>query len=197
MSVFGPDVDLRDPAFIHPSAQIYGRVIVEEGASFWLNAVARAENDEVVVGAYSNIQDFVMLHVGLGGPTRIGAYCSITHHATVHGCVIGDNCLIGINATIMDDCVIGDNCIIGGNSLLPEGTEIPDNSVVMGVPGKIRAERNNFVANRLNAVLYHENAKAYAVGNYRRWSEPSLLALIAAERDRLADLLRQAEAAAD
>ena len=80
---------------------------------------------------------------------------------------------------------------------MPEGTEIPDNSVVMGVPGKIRAERNNFVANRLNAVLYHENAKAYAVGNYRRWSEPSLLALIAAERQRLADLLRQAEAAAD
>ncbi len=66
MSVFGPDVDLRNPAFIHPSAQIYGRVIVEDGASLWLNVVVRAENDEIVVGAYRNVQDFVMLYVGFG-----------------------------------------------------------------------------------------------------------------------------------
>jgi len=196
VNIYGPDVALRNPAFVHPSAQIHGQVIVDEGASFWTNAVVRAESHEIVVGAYTNIQDFVMLHVG-GGPTRIGRYCSITHHATVHGCIIGDNCLIGINATVMDDCVIGDNCIIGGNSLLREGTKIPDNSVVMGVPAKIRAERNNFVANRLNAIAYYENAKAYAAGNYRRWSEPSFQQLFAAERERLTELLRNGDAAAD
>ena len=195
-NIYGPDVALHDPAFVHPSVHLHGRVIVEEGVSLWTNAVARAESQEIVVGAYTNIQDFVMLHVG-GGPTRIGRYCSITHHATVHGCTIGDNSLIGINATVMDDCVIGDNCIIGGNSLLPEGTKIPDNSVVMGVPGKIRVERNNFVANRLNAVAYYENAKAYAAGNYRRWSETSFRQLIAAERERLTGLLRVGGEAAD
>ena len=125
-----PQAVLRNPAYIHESAYLYGKVIVEEGASIWVNAVARAEHKEIVIGAYTNIQDFAMLHIGDATPTIIGSHCSITHHCTIHGCTIGDNCLIGINATIMDGCVIGENSIIGGHTFLKEGTVVPPNSII-------------------------------------------------------------------
>ncbi len=169
MPDFGPDIVLEDPAFIHPSVLLYGKVRVNEGASLWPHTVARAENDEIEIGAHTNIQDFVMLHVGATTGTFIGAHCSITHHCTIHGCTIGDNCLIGINTTIMDGCVIGDNCIIAGGAFLKERTVIPDNSIVMGIPGKVVRTQNNWIANRFNAWLYERNARAYSRGEYRAW----------------------------
>ena len=164
------DEIVNKAAFVHPSATVYGKVTLAEGSSLWPNVVVRAEMFEVKVGAYTNIQDFVMIHVGDRTPTVIGDYCSITHHCTIHGCVIGDNCLVGINATIMDGCVIGDNCIIAGGSFLKEGTRIPDNSIVMGTPGKVTRSANNWVKNRFNAYMYHHNALCYAKGEHRGWS---------------------------
>lgn len=172
MTEYGPEVQLHDPAYIHPSAQIYGKVSIGEGASVWPNVVMRAEMFEISIGAMTNIQDFVMIHVGDRTPTRIGSHCSITHHCTIHGCTIGDNCLIGINATIMDGCVIGDNCIVAGGSFLTEGTVIPDNSIVMGVPGKVKRTQNNWLKNRFNAFMYNRNGKAYAAGDHRGWHGP-------------------------
>ena len=185
MQQYGPGIILNEPAFVHPSAQLYGEVTVEPGASIWPNAVARAEFFEVVIGEMSNVQDFVMLHVGTNTGTHIGQHCSITHHSTLHGCTIGDNSLIGINATIMDGCIIGKNCIIAGHTYLKENTVIPDNSVVMGVPGRVTRDQNNFIFTRFNAFLYHQNARAYAIGNHRRWSEPEFHALAAAEQTKL------------
>jgi carbonic anhydrase/acetyltransferase-like protein (isoleucine patch superfamily) len=185
MAVIGPDVVLRNPAYVHESAHLYGKVTVGEHASIWINVVARAEHEEIVIGPYTNIQDFVMLHVGAASGTHIGSHCSITHHCTIHGCTIGDNCLVGINATIMDGCVIGDNCIIAGHSFLKEGSIIPPHSIVMGAPGKVTRTRNNFVSNRLNAYLYYRNALAYADGRYREWQQPGFAADAAAELQRL------------
>jgi carbonic anhydrase/acetyltransferase-like protein (isoleucine patch superfamily) len=181
----GPGVVLADPAYIHPSAQIYGRVRIEKGASVWCFVAMRAEMHEIVIGPYTNIQDFVMIHVGNATPTIVGSHCSITHHCTLHGCTIGDNCLIGINATIMDGAVVGKNSIIAGHSYLKEGTVIPDNSIVMGTPGKVTRAHNNYVANRLNAFLYYRNALAYAQGRHREWASPEGIAAIAAELKRL------------
>lgn len=175
MGEIGPDVVLRNPAFVHPSAWLYGKVTIGENASIWCNVVARAENFEIVVGPYTNIQDFSMLHVGSSSGTYIGAHCSITHHCTIHGCRIGDNCLIGINATIMDGCEIGDNCIIAGHTFLKENTKIPANSIVMGMPGKVTRTQNNFVRCRMNAWLYYRNALAYAEGRHREWDQPEFL----------------------
>ena len=141
MPDFGPLVTLNDPAFIHPSVQIYGRVAVDAGASLWPNTVVRAENYEVRIGASTNIQDFTMIHVGSSTGTFIGAHCSITHHCTIHGCTIGDNSLIGINATIMDGAIIGDNCIVAGGAFVKGGTVVPDNSIVMASPAKSCARR--------------------------------------------------------
>jgi carbonic anhydrase/acetyltransferase-like protein (isoleucine patch superfamily) len=133
----------------------------------------------------TNIQDFVMLHVGYESPTVIGAYCSITHHCTLHGCTIGDNTLVGINSTLMDGCVVGANCIIGGHTILTEGTVIPDNSVVLGAPGKVRKTLNSYVGNRFNAELYHRNAVAYAAGRHTAWQGAGFDAAMAAKRREL------------
>lgn len=167
------DSRFPDAAFIADSAELYGDIRIHTGASVWPKVVMRAEAAHIEVGAYSNIQDFVMVHFGAGTPSIIGAYCSITHHVTVHGAEIGDHCLIGINATLMDGAVIGANSIVAGNSIVREGTIVPPNSIVAGVPAKVVGTRNNGAANKLNALAYYENAQAFAAGNHRRWSEDS------------------------
>lgn len=168
-----PSIDLSRAAFVHPTATLYGDVSVGAGASIWPYVAVRSEAGVTVIGDMTNIQDFVMIH---GGRVRIGAWCSITHHCTIHLCEIGDNVLVGINTTIMDGAVIGDNCIIAGGSFITEGTVIPPNSIVMGAPGKVRRQSNSFVANRMNAWMYHRNALAYASGDYRVWDSATLRA---------------------
>lgn len=185
MPTYGPDVVLNKPAFVHETAQIYGKVTIEEGASVWINVAMRAEQHEIVIGKHTNVQDFCMVHVGSQTGAIIGQHCSLTHHSTIHGCRIGDNCLIGINAVIMDGAEIGDNCIVGQNAFVRENQKIPDNSIVVGVPATVKKTQNNFLANRMNAFLYHQNALAYAAGDYRLWSRDSFWQLVADEMDQL------------
>ena len=112
MPHIGPDVTLNNPAFIHDTALLHGKVTIREGASVWPYVVMRSEIFEIKIGARTNIQDFVMVHVGNRTPTIVGEDCSITHHVTLHGCEIGDRCLIGINSTVMDGAKIGANSIV-------------------------------------------------------------------------------------
>lgn len=164
MAHIGPHVTLDDPAFIHDTAQIYGKVYLGPGSSVWPNVVMRAEMFEIRIGARSNIQDFVMIHVGYNSPTIVGEDCSITHHVTLHGCELGDRCLVGINALLMDGCKVGDNSIIAGNTVIREGQEFPDNSIIAGVPGKLVGTRDSGKANLFNAKWYLRNAQNYAQG---------------------------------
>ena len=164
MPHIGSEVSLDSPAFIHDSVHLYGRINIGPDVSVWPNVVMRAEIFEISVGARSNIQDFVMIHVGFETPTIIGEDCSITHHATLHGCEIGDRCLIGINATIMDGAKIGANSIVAGHSIVREGAEFPENSVIAGVPGRKVKTLDNSAANLMNARFYLENARNYARG---------------------------------
>lgn len=167
----GPLVAIDPSAFIHPSALLYGKLSLGPGVSVWPNVVVRAEMHEVVIGARTNLQDFVMVHVGAATPTIVGEDCSITHHVTLHGCVIGDRVLVGLGATIMDGCLVGENSIVAGGSFLKEGTIVPPNSIVAGVPAVVKATRDNAAANLRNAMIYQENAKAYAVGEHRLWAK--------------------------
>ncbi|GAB6052417.1 gamma carbonic anhydrase family protein [Magnetospira thiophila] len=185
MPDFGPDVRLDRPAYVDPTARLYGKITAEPDVSIWPYAVIRAELHDVWIGRGSNIQDHVMIHVAWGGPTLIGAHCSIAHRATLHGCRIGNHCLIGIGATVMDGCVIGDNCVIAGHAFVKENTVIPDNSIVMGTPARVTARRNNFISNKLNALIYERNGRAYAVGDYRAWSGPDFDAFLADKRETL------------
>jgi len=185
--VIDSSIDCSAAAWIAPSAELYGDVRLEEGVNIWPQAVLRVEDTYIRVGEYTNIQDFVMVHFGAPGAggsnatgaSDIGAYCSITHHVTIHGATIGNCCLIGINATIMDGARIGDNSIVAGNSIVREGADFPANSIIAGVPAKQVGTRNNYVENKLNALAYHENAQAYARGYFRRWSDEDYKATMA------------------
>jgi carbonic anhydrase/acetyltransferase-like protein (isoleucine patch superfamily) len=167
-----PRARFPDAAYIDPTARVHGRVEIGAGSSLWPYVVIRAESHLVRIGRSTNLQDHVMVHVGYHTPTIVGDYCSITHRVVLHGCTIGDNCLIGIGATVMDRVVIGENSIVGGHSYVVENTVIPPNSIVMGTPAKVVRTRNSFVANRVNAMLYHCNALAYARGEHRAWEGP-------------------------
>jgi carbonic anhydrase/acetyltransferase-like protein (isoleucine patch superfamily) len=104
-----------DPSvWVHESSYLFGKLAIGEGSSVWPHVVMRAEMHHIEIGRMTNIQDFSMIHVGSDTPTIIGDFCSITHHCTIHGATIGDSCLIGINATIMDGAVIGAGSIVAG-----------------------------------------------------------------------------------
>ena len=167
MGHIGAEVTLDNPAYVHDSACLYGKVYIGPGASIWPNVVTRAEFHEIRIGARTNIQDFVMIHVGAQTPTIVGEDCSITHHVTLHGCEIGDRCLIGINATVMDGAKIGANSIVAGHTIVRENAVFPENSIIAGVPGKRVGERDNGAANIGNARFYHMNALNYAQGRDR------------------------------
>lgn len=170
---------IDETAWVAASAQIYGRVSIGPDASVWPNCVIRAEDHEVRIGRCTNLQDFVMVHIGYGHPTVIGDHVSVTHHATVHGCVIEDDCLIGINAVVMDGAVIGRGSIVAPGAVVTEGTKIPPYSVVAGIPAKVIRERDSTDANRENALLYRANAEAYRRGDHRVWANMDARAYVA------------------
>lgn len=163
---------IHESVFVAPSAQIYGKVTIGAESSIWPNVVIRSESHEVEIGRYTNLQDFVMVHIGYAQPTRVGDFCSITHHATIHGCTIEDDCLIGINAVVMDGAVIGRGSIVAGGAMIKEGSVFEPGSIIAGVPARKIAERDSARANRMNAWQYHCNAQAYRSGNHRGWTGP-------------------------
>lgn len=154
------------------SAALYGKVTIGRGSSVWPNAVVRCECHQVRIGRFSNIQDFVMVHVGYAHPTVIGDFCSIAHHATVHGATVADHCLVGVGAVLMDGAVIGEGCIVAGGAVVTEGSVFEPGSVIAGVPAKAVRRRDSAHDNRLNAWLYWRNAQAYLRGEHRAWEGP-------------------------
>jgi carbonic anhydrase/acetyltransferase-like protein (isoleucine patch superfamily) len=173
-----------DPTvWIAPSAELYGRITIGADSSLWPKCVIRAEAQEVRIGRHTNLQDFVMIHVGYDAPTVIGDFCSITHHATVHGARVEDACLVGINAVLMDGAVIGRGSIVAPGAVVTEGTIIPAGSIVAGVPAKVIKQRDSTADNRLNAWLYWRNARAYRTGDQRAWDGPDYAAFVARKRE--------------
>ncbi len=176
-----------DPSvFIADGVQLFGQIRIARDASLWPNAVIRAEAQEVTIGRMTNLQDFVLVHIGYDNPTHIGAFCSITHHATVHGAVVEDSCLIGINAVVMDGAVIGRGSIVAPGAVVTEGTIVAPHSIVAGVPGKVIRQRDCERENRLNAWQYYRNAQAFRQAKHRAWDGPEY-------REWLAELARRIE----
>jgi carbonic anhydrase/acetyltransferase-like protein (isoleucine patch superfamily) len=125
--------------YVDDSAQVIGDVELGEQASVWMNAVVRGDVHRIRIGAGSNVQDCAVLH-GMRDlyPVVIGERCTIGHNATVHGCVLEDEVMVGMGATILNDARIGAGSIIAAGAVIPEHTVIPPNSLVSGVPGKVR-----------------------------------------------------------
>ncbi|WP_127144990.1 gamma carbonic anhydrase family protein [Pelagibacterium montanilacus] len=124
--------------FLAPDAAIIGSIALGAGVSVWFGAVMRGDNEPIVIGEGTNIQEMCMLHTDPGFPLTIGAGCTIGHRAILHGCTIGGNSLVGMGAIVLNGARIGVNCLIGAGALVTENTEIPDNSLVIGSPAKVR-----------------------------------------------------------
>lgn len=123
--------------FVAPGAIVIGDITLGNNVSVWYQAVLRGDNDKIIIGNRTNIQDGTIIHVDPGCPVKIGEDNVIGHAALLHGCTIGNNNLIGMRSTIMNNVTIGNCCIIGANTLITENTVIPDYSMVLGAPGKI------------------------------------------------------------
>lgn len=134
---------IHSSAYIAPSADLIGQVEIGAEASVWFGAVLRADNDVIRVGARSNVQDGAVLHVDPGVPLTIGENATIGHSAMLHGCDIGDFCLVGIGSRILNHAVIGERCIIGANTLITERKTFPPGSLILGSPGKVARELND------------------------------------------------------
>lgn len=151
----GHRVVAEGDAWIAESADVIGRVRLKHYASIWFGAVLRGDVEEIVIGESSNIQDGSVLHADPGTPLIVGDYVTVGHQVMLHGCTIGENSLIGINAVVLNGAKIGKNCLIGANSLIPENKEIPDNSMVLGSPGKIVRQISDAQAAGLRASAEH------------------------------------------
>ena len=149
--------------WIAPDAQVMGDIVLKENASVWFGAVLRGDNDPIVIGENSNVQDGAVMHTDIGCPLTLGDNVTVGHQAMLHGCSVGDNSLIGIGATVLNGAKIGRNCLIGAHALVGEGKEIPDNSMVLGMPGKVVRElsEDNEKMMLLSANIYVENWKRF------------------------------------
>jgi carbonic anhydrase/acetyltransferase-like protein (isoleucine patch superfamily) len=156
-----PNVD--DSAYIAPGAHVIGNVNLQQGSSVWFNAVIRGDMDTITVGKDTNIQDGSVLHTDADVPLTLGTGVTVGHKVMLHGCIIDDYSLIGINAVVLNGAKIGKYCIIGANALITENMEIPDFSLVVGSPGKVVKTLDKNVASKLeaSAAHYRDNAQHY------------------------------------
>ncbi len=151
-------------AYIDPSAQVIGDVVVGERSSIWPNVTARGDVNSIRIGEETNIQDNSVLHCDPGPfSLNVGNRVTVGHLAMIHGCTIEDDCLIGIGAVVLNGAKIGRGSVIAAGAVVPEGAEVPAHSMVMGVPAKVKrplteAERERF---RNNAQHYVEAARIY------------------------------------
>ena len=130
-----PEID--QAAFIAPNATIVGNVILGAQTSVWYGAVLRGDINSIEIGAGTNIQDLALVHLADELGVKIGQHCTIGHGAIIHACEIGDECLIGMGATVLDGAKIGDRCIVGANTLVTQRFIAPPGSMILGSPAKV------------------------------------------------------------
>ncbi|MBT8082044.1 MAG: gamma carbonic anhydrase family protein [Gammaproteobacteria bacterium] len=152
--------------FVADNATIIGSVRLGDKASVWFNVILRGDNDWLVVGARSNIQDGSVLHTDPGLELAVGAGVTVGHKAMLHGCAIGDNSLIGIGSTVLNGARIGRDCIVGAHALVTEGKEFPDGSLILGAPAKVvrQLEDEEIAQIGASADHYVDNAARYNSG---------------------------------
>ncbi len=155
--------------YIAPDAHVIGNVTIGKDVGIWFGAVLRGDNEPISVGARSNIQEGAMLHTDPGFAIHIGEGCTIGHHAIIHGAVIGENCLVGMGATLLNGVRLGRNCLVGANALVTEGKEFADNSLIVGAPARAIRTLDEAAVNRLkiSAAHYVANYKRFAKGLVR------------------------------
>ena len=157
---------VADDALVCAGAAVVGDVRIAEGASVWYNCVLRGDMNYIELGAYSNIQDGTVVHLGDNDPTVVAEHVVVGHRAVLHGCTIERHSLIGMQATVLDGAVIGQGSIVGAGAIVAAGAVIPPNSLVLGVPGKVvkTLPVDKEDAHRKLAEKYSRLAHNYRVG---------------------------------
>lgn len=152
-----------DPSAWVAEATIIGRVRMGPESSAFFGAVVRGDVNTIEIGARTNLQDNVVVHCDSDAPTVIGSGVSVGHGAVVHGCTVGDDCLIGMNSTVLSHAVIGEGSLVAAGAVVLEGTVVPPGSLVAGVPAKVRRELTDEEreAVRRNASHYVERSREY------------------------------------
>lgn len=161
-----PELPGEGACWIAPDAVLIGKVRLDRDASVWFGAVLRGDNELIHIGEGSNIQDRCVLHTDMGYPLSVGPGCTIGHGAILHGCTVGENCLVGMGAIILNGARIGRDCVIGASALVPEGRAIPDRSLVVGSPGRVVRELTDEQVAKLkqSAATYQANWRRFAAG---------------------------------
>ena len=149
--------------WVAPNAVVIGDVSLKKNASVWFGSVLRGDNDPIILGENSNIQDNSVCHTDDGMPLIIGDNVTVGHKVILHSCTVGDNSLIGMGSTVLNKAIIGNNCLVGANALVTEGKEFPDNSLIVGSPAKVKRELTDMEKKiiELSALHYVENMKRY------------------------------------
>ena len=152
--------------WIAPDAVLIGKIEIGRNAGFWFGAVVRGDNEPIVIGADTNVQEHAVMHTDPGFPLTIGTGCTIGHRAMLHGCTIGDNSLIGMGAIVLNGARIGRNSLVGAGALVTEGKEFPDNSLIVGSPARAVRTLDDEAAARLRASAAHyvANAQRFKAG---------------------------------
>lgn len=156
LTVKGKTPKVGEKVFLAPTAAVTGDVIIHDDASVFYGVSVRGDSDTITVGEGTNLQDNAVLHADTGIPCTLGKDVSVGHSAVVHGATIGDNCLIGMSATVMNGATVGEESLVAAGALVLEGTEIPPRSLVAGVPAKVRRELTDE-----EVVGLHRNAEVY------------------------------------
>ncbi|WP_298813288.1 gamma carbonic anhydrase family protein [uncultured Sphingomonas sp.] len=151
-------------AWVAPSADVIGDVVLGEDVSVWFRAVIRADNTPIPIGARSNVQEGAMLHSDPGSPLTIGEDVTVGHHAILHGCTIGNRVLIGMGATVLNNAVIADDCLVGAGALVTEGKTFPPGSLIVGSPAKTvrQLDERAIAMLKVSAAHYVANGRAAA-----------------------------------
>jgi carbonic anhydrase/acetyltransferase-like protein (isoleucine patch superfamily) len=156
-----PEID--PTAYITESAKIIGRVKIEANASIWFDVTIRGDNELISIGENSNVQEGCILHTDPGYPLDVGKNVTIGHQAMLHGCIVGEGSLIGIQAVILNGARVGRNCLVGAGALVTEGKQFPDNTLIVGSPARVvRTLNEDDIARiRRNTENYVERAQSY------------------------------------
>lgn len=161
-----PVFDEPQSNWIAPDAAVIGRVRIGRDVSIWFGAVVRGDNEEITIGAGSNIQEHSVLHTDMGFPLQVGEGCTVGHRVILHGCTIGNGSLIGMGAIILNGARIGRNCLVGAGALVTEGKEFPDGSLIVGSPAKVvrSLTEENIARLRKSAEGYVRNGQRFRTG---------------------------------
>lgn len=161
-----PQFDDAESLWIAPDATVIGRVRLGREVGIWFGAVLRGDNEPIVVGARTNLQEHVIIHTDPGFPVTLGTGCTIGHRALLHGCTVGDNSLIGMGAIVLNGARIGNNSLVGAGALVTEGKEFPDGALIVGSPAKVVRMLDDAAIARLrkSADHYVANAARFRAG---------------------------------